>query len=128
VFDTVAVFDHANQRLLLSSCVHGDDPEGVEAAHTRALSRIAALRQAIAGAAPQPAPRLAGLEVDPASYERVANLTREDFRDRVDRALEYIVAGDMFQVQVSAAFRVATAGTSLRRLRRASSHQPEPVH
>jgi len=47
----VAVFDHAKQRLLLSSCVHGDDPEGVEAAHTRALSRIAALRQAIAGAA-----------------------------------------------------------------------------
>jgi anthranilate synthase component 1 len=92
VFDTVAVFDHAKQRLLLSSCVHGDDPEGVEVAHTRALTRIAALRHAIAGAAPAAAPRLAGLEVDTPSYERAANMSREGFRERVARALEYIVA------------------------------------
>jgi anthranilate synthase component I len=104
VFDTVAVFDHAKQRLLLSSCVHGDDPEGVDVAHTRALARIAGLRQAIAGAPGLPAPRLAGLEVDTALYEPAANMSREDFRDRVGRALEYIVAGDMFQVQISRRF------------------------
>jgi anthranilate synthase component I len=104
VFDTVAVFDHARRLLLLSSCVHGDDTEGVELGHTRALARIASLRQAIEGAASQPPPRLAGLEVDTSAYERAANMSRNDFRDRVGRALEYIVAGDMFQVQVSRRF------------------------
>jgi anthranilate synthase component I len=104
IFDTVAVFDHANRRLLLSSCVHRDDPEGLEVAHGRAMARIAALRQAIDVAPPQPAPHLAGLEVDAASYEGVANMSRDGFRDRVARALDYIVAGDMFQVQVSRRF------------------------
>src|ERR1700680_1571544 len=40
VFDTVAVFDHAQQRLLLSSCVHRDDPVGGGGAHPSAPRRI----------------------------------------------------------------------------------------
>jgi anthranilate synthase component I len=104
VFDTVALFDHGNQRLLLSSCVHRDDPEGLELAHGRALARIAALRLAVEAARPQPSPPLAGIKLDIASYEAAANMSRDGFRDRVARALEYIVAGDMFQVQVSRRF------------------------
>jgi anthranilate synthase component 1 len=104
VFDTVALFDHAKQRLLLSSCVHGDDPDGVATAHARALTRIAGLREAIETAPARPGPALAGIDVDAGTYEAVANLSRDGFRDRVDRALEYIAAGDMFQVQVSRRF------------------------
>src|SRR6202162_3950379 len=36
IFDTVAVFDHARHRLLLSSCVHREDPSGLGAAYARA--------------------------------------------------------------------------------------------
>ena len=104
VFDTVAVFDHAQQRLLLSSCVHRNDPAGVGVAHARARDRIAELRRAIEAAPPCPTPDLAGLAVDTAAYEQVANLSRQDFEDRVRRALDYIVAGDIFQVQVSRRF------------------------
>jgi anthranilate synthase component I len=104
VFDTVAVFDHANHRLLISSCVHRTDPDGIDADYARALARIDALRTGIASAPTQAAPRLSGRTVDPRDYEGVANLSRDGFRDRVRRSLEYILAGDIFQVQVSRRF------------------------
>ena len=104
IFDTVAVFDHAEHRLLLSSCVHRGDPAGVEAAHAQALSRVAELRAAVCSAVAQPAPALTGNPVDVAAHDGEANLSRDEFHDRVRRALEYIVAGDIFQVQVSRRF------------------------
>ena len=101
IFDTVAVFDHAPHRLLLSSCVHRDDPDGLDAAYARAIIHIDELRDAI-GATPAPAPpALAGIPVDVSAHDGEANLSRDGFQDRVRQALEYIVAGDIFQVQVS---------------------------
>jgi anthranilate synthase component 1 len=104
IFDTVAVFDHAQHRLLLSSCVHRDDPAGLDATYARALARIDELRGAICAAAPEPPAALAGIPVDVRAHDREANLSRDGFQDRVGRALEYIVAGDIFQVQVSRRF------------------------
>jgi anthranilate synthase component 1 len=104
IFDTIAVFDHARHRLLLSSCVHRDDPEGIDAAYGQALTRIGELRAAVCSAVAEPAPSLAGIPVDVASHDREANLSRDEYQDRVRRALDYIVAGDIFQVQVSRRF------------------------
>jgi anthranilate synthase component I len=104
IFDTVAVFDHAQHRLLLSSCVHRDDPAGLDTTYARALARIDELRGAICAAAPEPPAALAGIPVDVRAHDHEANLSREGFQDRVGRALEYIVAGDIFQVQVSRRF------------------------
>ena len=104
IFDTVAIFDHAQHRLLLSSCVHRHEPAGLDAAYARALTRIDALREAIGSAIEAPAVALSGLAVDVNSHDHEANLSREAFQDRVRRALDYIVAGDIFQVQVSRRF------------------------
>ena len=104
IFDTVAVFDHAQHRLLLSSCVHRDDPEGIDAAYGQALTRIGELRTAVCSAVAEPAPSLAGIPVDVAAHDPEANLSRDQYQDRVRRALDYIVAGDIFQVQVSRRF------------------------
>jgi anthranilate synthase component 1 len=104
IFDTVAVFDHAQHRLLLSSCVHRGDPAGFDAAYARALTRIDHLHDSICAAVPEPAAPLAGIPVDISSHDHEANLSREEFQDRVRRALDYIVAGDIFQVQVSRRF------------------------
>jgi anthranilate synthase component I len=103
VFDTVAVFDHAHRTLRLSSCVHRDDPAGIEVAYAGALERIAGLRTAIDGAAPA-VPPFRGRAIDSSSCEPLANLSRADFKNRVRQALDYIVAGDIFQVQVSRHF------------------------
>src|SRR5580704_4670563 len=64
IFDTVAVFDHAPQRLLLSSCVHRDDPIGFEAAYARALVRIEELHDAICAAPATESPVLEVIPVD----------------------------------------------------------------
>jgi anthranilate synthase component 1 len=104
VFDTVAIFDHAKHRLLVSSCVHGNDPIGLEAAYARALTRIDHVRDAITNAVPSPSPALAGMAVDAVAYDHEANLSRDEFQERVQRALEYIAAGDIFQVQLSRRF------------------------
>jgi anthranilate synthase component 1 len=105
IFDTVAVFDHAPHRLLLSSCVHLDDADGIDVAYARAVRRIGELLEAIQATQPTTAaPALAGIPVDVPAHDGEANLSRSDFQDRVRQALEYIVAGDIFQVQVSRRF------------------------
>jgi anthranilate synthase component I len=104
IFDTVAVFDHAQHRLLLSSCVRRDDPAGVEAAYAQALTYIGELHEAVCSADAEPASSLSGIPVDVAAHDPEANLSRDEFQSRVRRALEYIVAGDIFQVQVSRRF------------------------
>ena len=106
IFDTVVVFDHAQHRLLLSGCVHRDDPKGIDAAYEQALTRIGDLRAAVCWAVAEPAPSLAGIPVDVAAHDPEANLSRDEYQDRVRRALDYIVAGDIFQVQVSRRFAV----------------------
>jgi anthranilate synthase component I len=106
IFDTVAVFDHAQHRLLLSSCVHREDPVGLDAAYARAVSRIDTLRDAICSAPPEPSARLTGSPVDVGSHDHESNLSRDAFHERVTRALDYIVAGDIFQVQVSRRFAI----------------------
>ena len=93
-----------NRTLRLSSCVHRDDPRGIDAAYAQALDRIDELRAAVEGAPPPHVPSLHGDAVEVAGYEPLANLSREDFKDRVRRALDYILAGDIFQVQVSRRF------------------------
>jgi anthranilate synthase component 1 len=106
IFDTVAVFDHAPHRLLLSSCVHRDDADGIDVAYARAVGQIDALLEAIQATQSAAAPALAGIPVDVPAHDGEANLSRSDFQDRVRQALEYIVAGDIFQVQVSRRFAV----------------------
>jgi anthranilate synthase component 1 len=104
IFDTVAIFDHAPHRLLLSSCVHRGDPAGIDAAYERAITRIETLRASLLAAPPAPTPRLAGTPVDVGAHDHEANLSRTAFQDRVRRALDYIAAGDIFQVQISRRF------------------------
>jgi anthranilate synthase component 1 len=104
IFDTVAIFDHAPQRLLLSSCVHRGDPAGLDAAYAHAITCIEELREAICRAPAPLSPPLAGIPVDVPAHEGEANLSRAGFQDRVRQALDYIVAGDIFQVQVSRRF------------------------
>jgi len=76
----------------------------VESSYARALGRIEALRSAVESTPPVQAPPLRSATVDVAAYESASNLSRDGFCDRVRRALDYIAAGDMFQVQVSRRF------------------------
>ncbi|MDQ6856863.1 MAG: chorismate-binding protein [Candidatus Dormibacteraeota bacterium] len=118
LYRTVTVFDHARDRVLLITQLRRPDGGG-EADYAKARDRLLALRERIlatappAGAVDDAAARSAGpLSVDDASVslplpDEASSFARHDFMAAVGRALQHIVAGDIFQVQVSRRFTVA---------------------
>ena len=121
LFRTLTVFDHARGRVLLITQLRGADGD-VEAAYAKASrrlaelqARIAAPRSAAEGAvdnqrAVSVAPLTGGLARAGAGlHDDASTFPRSQFLVAVQRALEHIVAGDIFQVQLSRRFSVALA-------------------
>jgi len=84
--DTLVAFDHLKRTITVVSHPQDDD--------SQARAKIAEIRRILAG--PLPAP-----STEPRSHERPdfrSNLTREQFEGNVARIIEYIYAGDAFQV------------------------------
>jgi anthranilate synthase component 1 len=104
--DALVVFDHlmhtvtiiANADLQAASSPEGET--GVERAYEQAASTIAEVRDALAGPVPRAEPAtLAGTAAHPrAQPEFESNMPREHFEGMVARIVEYIHAGDAFQV------------------------------
>ncbi len=87
--EVVVVFDHLKRKLfVVAAAVDGD-----EADEARALAAVEATRDRLRG----PLPGVPGDRAGRAS-EFVPNVSREEFMRRVERAIEYIHAGDIFQV------------------------------
>ena len=121
LYRTIAVFDHARGRVQLVTQLRRDDGP-VEAAYAAAVARLVGMVEQVTAAQPPrgavddlhaivaPAPAGAaataqrGVLADGAS-----TFSREDFELAVSRALQHIVAGDIFQVQVSRHFSVELA-------------------
>jgi anthranilate synthase component 1 len=103
VVDTVIVFDHVMHRMLLITHARTAPGADVDAAYAGAVQRLGELRDRLRRPLPPPAPLPAG---PPASADRetLANLSREDFVRSVQRCSEYILAGDVFQVQIGRRF------------------------
>jgi len=99
----MAVFDHVRDTLTLCTPVWpGGDPEAAwEAANARLDEAEAALDR--------PVPRPAPPAVLPALPQASSNFTREGFIAAVERAKEYIRAGDAFQIVPSQRFSVPFA-------------------
>ena len=99
----VAVFDHVRDALTLVTPVwSAEDPEG---AWALAQLRLDDAEAALSGPLPRPAPpaRL------PAQPEPRSNFTPEAYMAAVERARDYIRAGDVFQVVPSQRFSVPFA-------------------
>jgi anthranilate synthase component 1 len=96
VTDTLIVFDHVRHRLLL--CANAPVPPGsdLDAAYDEAIARLDAVEaQVHAPLPPSPAPSA------PSGAKLTSNMGREQFERAVQRAKEYIAAGDIFQVVLS---------------------------
>ncbi|HWF57039.1 MAG TPA: chorismate-binding protein [Candidatus Dormibacteraeota bacterium] len=120
LYRTVTVFDHARDRILLITQLRGSGDD-VEAAYAEARQRLHRLHDRVTSA------RSTGGAVDhPEAVEMqpvTGNVTparrilpdsastfpRELFLASVERALEHIVAGDIFQVQISRRFSLPLA-------------------
>jgi len=99
VTDVLLVFDHLRHELTIMSCAFADDEGGVDAAYERASATIAEVRGRLRGAVPSPErPAVA----EPPRF--VSGMEREEFEAAVERIVEYVHAGDAFQVVPSQRF------------------------
>ena len=91
--DVIVAFDHLRHTVTILANAYLDDETDVDTAHARAVEAIRQVRTRLAG--PLPA-----LETHPAreapTFE--SNMTRETFEANVSRIIEYIYAGDAYQV------------------------------
>jgi len=117
---TVLIFDHARCTLkIVINSLPGEDPESsYDNAEFRLQKVIDAVKRNIAPEDNSPG------YYPPASFE--ANMTREDFIKKVERAKEYIKAGDILQVVLSQRFRTSFQGEPFNVYRRLRALNPSP--
>ena len=96
----VAVFDHVRDALTLITPVWAEKAQDAETAWALAQSRLDEAEAALSRPLPRPAPP-AKL---PPTQAPVSNFTPEGFKAAVERAREYIRAGDAFQIVPSQRF------------------------
>jgi anthranilate synthase component 1 len=97
----LVVFDHLRQRLLVVSNVREATAEAWQAAVDASEELVARLSEPVR-AAPMAPPQAAAVD------DAKANMPREDYLAAVERAKEYIRAGDIFQVVPSQRFSLDT--------------------
>jgi len=92
--DTLVVFDHLKHTVTILANADLRAQPDVELAYAAAASTIAEVREALAG----PVPRTEAHAQARQSPVFRSNMTRERFEAMVERIVEYIHAGDAFQV------------------------------
>ena len=102
LMDSVVVFDHLRHTLRVVANAFLED--GAETAYRQARERIAATLDRLEGPRP-PAPEAPALAIAPR-----ANVTAEAYCAAVERAQEYIRAGDIYQVILSQRFATPVPG------------------
>ncbi len=114
-------FDHLKHELTVLAYAVVDGPEEVPAAYDRAVALIDEARDALGGPVPpaRQAPRGAELEWR-------SNLTREQFEANVARIVEYVHAGDAFQVVPSQRFSAPAPGDPFAIYRGLRTVNPSP--
>jgi anthranilate synthase component 1 len=99
VTDAMIVFDHLRHELTILACAFADDEGGIDAAYARAAETIETMRERLRGAVP--VPEQSAVVAPP---EFTSNMERERFEAAVARIVEYVHAGDAFQVVPSQRF------------------------
>ena len=120
ITDAMVIFDHLHNETTILACAFVGD-EGVEVAYESAASKIAELRERLRG----PVPEAQGAEaVESPLFE--SNMSREKFESTVARIVEYIHAGDAFQVVPSQRFSAEARAEALSIYRGLRAINPSP--
>jgi anthranilate synthase component 1 len=99
VSDLLVVFDHMRHELTLLAYAFPNGEVDVDAAYAKAATTIAEARERLRG----PVPRRTGADGRTAP-KFTSNMSREQFEANVRRIIEYVHAGDAFQVVPSQRF------------------------
>jgi len=117
--DNLVVFDHLLHRRTIISHVRVDDGGSLDDSYAAAAGRIDAMTARLDGTEAPPGPDYGADQRSAASPQRSGspqrnggdeaetwNIPAEQFMERVRRCKEYILSGDIFQVQVARRLRV----------------------
>ena len=113
ICELLLAFDHLRHEVSVIAYAFTDDGTSIESAYDTALALIDDAREALRGPVPAARPRPEADEqeipesLQPDSPEAagwVSNLSREHFEANVSRIIEYVHAGDAFQVVPSQRF------------------------
>jgi anthranilate synthase component 1 len=128
ICDTLIAFDHVTHRMHLVTHAHTGDGADPDEAYSEATARIDRLRERLRRPLPPPALPPAAPDGGAAAtdHEASANFSRDDFMRSVERCKEYILAGDIFQVQVSRRFALPLRASSFDVYRALRSINPSP--
>ena len=99
-YDSMVVFDHITKTMTIVALARIDQFESPEAAYEAAIARIEKTTKQLS----QPSPELTfdDIDVEPAEAPHFkSNFSRAEFEEAVNRCIEYIRAGDVFQVVIS---------------------------
>lgn len=121
ITDVVLAFDHLHNELTILSCAWVDAHTDIDEAWQAAAARIESVRERLRG--PVPAVESAGVVEAPA-FE--SNVSRDEFERVVARIVEYIHAGDAFQVVPSQRFSAEQNVEALSIYRGLRSINPSP--
>jgi anthranilate synthase component 1 len=121
ISDVILAFDHLRHELTILACAFTDDEGGIEAAYDRAATAIADVRRRLRSPVPVPAePKI----VEPPRFE--SNMSRDQFEGAVERIIEYIRAGDAYQVVPSQRFTAPAPVEALSIYRGLRTVNPSP--
>lgn len=120
--DTVVIFDHRKRRLRIVANAFIDDA-GVDAAYETASQQIAGIIEKLQNPVVFE-PIFTGAAVTPG--EARSNTTREEYHAMVDKAEEYIRAGDIFQMVPAQRFETSFYGDALDLYRTLRFVNPSP--
>ena len=121
ITDTIIIFDNVNQKIKVVSNAYTEGKDSYEA-YTDAVDRIESMIARIK--APLPATEEA--IATPQEKEIKSNFTKETFTGIVEKARDYIRAGDIFQVVLSQRFEVENREDPFKVYRAIRSLNPSP--
>ncbi len=105
--DNVVVFDHLVHRRTIISHVRVEPGADIEAAYNDAVIRVEEMATKLDRTDMPPGPEYPHHSRPPADPgDGEWNVGRDEFKSKVGRCKEYILAGDIFQVQVSRRLKV----------------------
>jgi anthranilate synthase component I len=118
--DTLVIFDHAKHQLMVLANAHNTgDPDG---AYDDAVRRI----EEIVDVLRQPIPAMDFSAAPPVDDEPVPNMTKSEYEEKVERAKEYIAAGDAFQIVLSQRLARRTSASPFAVYRALRATNPSP--
>jgi len=123
VTDTIIIFDHVMNKIMVVSNAHIDEFSDIEEAYNKAIKDIDNKIKRLSYLPPT-------IPCDMAIPEQEkniqSNMTQEQFENAVRKAKEYIYAGDIFQIVLSQRFTAETTASPINLYRALRSINPSP--